>query len=280
MSTRTGVSSSSIKPTREPRSSTSTGCGPLPKLMMMSTRPHMASITAVTAQAQISVSRPNLYPKRSLTVQRLGLQTALPQWTHEYMRERGSAGVRYSRMNIPELHRPASKRLAVLCAGDEIVGAVMNAQPQNEKPARLPIDLGFDPEQLELVQLYVAERLLEGYPKRQCLLKRAVYNNLALVLVQKFCPERLGTTPRREGSLRERRGLPTLPPLDIDAAKAYTPIPKMDSPPESPSPVTPEDEFVRPVYVRKEHVASSKWSKGISYTAYSKRTLARWSGQI
>ncbi|QRV96592.1 ribosomal protein S10p/S20e [Ceratobasidium sp. AG-Ba] len=284
MSARTGASSGSIKPdlpTRKHRaSSTSSGCVPLPKLMMLSTRPHMASITAATAHAQISVSRPSSCPKRSLIIQRLGLQTPLPQWTHEYMRGRGSPGIRYSRMNIPELHRPASKRLAVLCTGDEVVGAVINAKPQSEKHDRLPTDSDFDPEQLELVQLQVAERILDGYPNKQRLLKRAVYNNLALVLVQAFYPERLETTPKREGSLRERRGLPTLPPLDIDAARAYTLSPKMDSPPESSSPVTPEDEFVRPVYVRREHVASSKWSKGISYTAYSKRTLARWSGRI
>ncbi|KAG9083024.1 hypothetical protein FRC06_004721 [Ceratobasidium sp. 370] len=56
-------------------------------------------------------------PKRSITVQRLGMQTPTPPWAIDHMLTRG--GGRFSLMSLPEFHRPASKRLAVQYVEDE-----------------------------------------------------------------------------------------------------------------------------------------------------------------
>ncbi|KAG9082361.1 hypothetical protein FRC07_014234 [Ceratobasidium sp. 392] len=183
-------------------------------------------------------------PKRSVTIQRLGMQTPSPPRAVQYMATRG--GGRFNIMNLPEFHRPAEKRLAVqYTEGEGDVAAVIPKPMHKEYYTRQLFNTNLAPERLSTFKRLVVERT--RYLESMDPLKLAVHNNLARIItasrrLQIRTPSVVETS-KPISSQRMRRMNSSLAPIDTDAARAYISTgPVTDSPMDSPGPVTPVDE--------------------------------------
>ncbi|KAG8704295.1 hypothetical protein FRC08_002305 [Ceratobasidium sp. 394] len=234
---------------------------------------------APNKQDPISVVPPTR-PRRSITVQRLGVQTPSPPWAIRHMLTRG--GGRFSLMSLPEFHRPASERLAVQYVegkGDAVAPADLKFVYKGTH-TRQTLEADLAPEQLKTFKYLVAERTSLHRLEAMDPLKLAVHNNLARVIVASSHPGH-----HKPNGQRMRRTRPNLPRLDVDAARAYTSTnPTSDSPPESPGPVTPADlttvttRTSKEPRIAKDRAVPSKSSrKGVVHRVHSKGSKARLS---
>ncbi|KAG8721805.1 hypothetical protein FRC09_007341 [Ceratobasidium sp. 395] len=212
----------------------------------MNTAPLSSSKTTYEPAAEqvINVAGPSLFrPKRSITVQRLGLQTPSPPKAIQYMAARG--GGRFSLVDLLEFHHPVSERFAtqhVEHAGN-VVGEYQTSASREE-----PI-IQVAPQQSRILKRLVTEHTHPRCLKSMDPLKLAVHNNLVCVMNLKATPSpprtRVHSFPRKhlpkpEGSRHKHRSRPAVAPLDMDAVRAYNSTnPLADSPPESPGPITP-----------------------------------------
>ncbi|KAG8744465.1 hypothetical protein FRC10_010135 [Ceratobasidium sp. 414] len=198
-------------------------------------------------QDSIPVTPTPTHPKRSITIQRLGMQTPSPPWAVRHMLTRG--GGRFSLVDLSDFHRPASERLAVQYVEGEndIVAAVGPKPVFGGVHRRQMLDTDLAPGQLRTFKHLVTVRLrhLESMDP----LKLAIHNNLTRLITSSSRPGRqvgsssVTKTPKSKSRQVIRRTHPILPPLDTDAARAYMSTnPTSDSPPESPGPATPTDE--------------------------------------
>ncbi|KAG8683703.1 hypothetical protein FRC08_014125, partial [Ceratobasidium sp. 394] len=206
-------------------------------------RAHVLPFQLSDEQTQIPVVPTPTRPKHSITVQRLGTQTPSPPWAVRHMLTRG--GGRFSLMSLLDFHRPASERLAVqyVEGESEVIAA---ACPKPVCHGGQTVDTNLVPEQLKTFKHLVEERIRPRHMESMDPLKLAIHNNLARLITPSSIPRHqverssIARAPELKGSQRMRRTRPALPPLDIDAARAYTSTnPTSDSPPESPGPVTP-----------------------------------------
>ncbi|KAG9080679.1 hypothetical protein FRC06_006282 [Ceratobasidium sp. 370] len=145
------------------------------------------------------------------------------------------------------------------------------------------------PERLETFKYLVVERTRPHRLESMDPLKLAVHNNLARAIAALSRPGQVGNSPaanvlKPTGSQRMRRTRPVLPPLDTDAARAYTSTsPASDSPPESPGPTTPADETTGATRASKEPrnakekavVPSKPLRKGVAHRAHSRGSKVR-----
>ncbi|KAG8759428.1 hypothetical protein FRC12_009761 [Ceratobasidium sp. 428] len=186
-------------------------------------------------------------PRRSITVQRLGKQTPSHPNTIHYMSIRG--GGRFSLTSRPELHRPASERLAaryVECEGDMVANDDLKLAHQG-LCVKQPLGVDSAPEKLVAIKSLIAKRLHAHDLELMDPLKLAMHNNLARMATTSSRPQKqdasVTKTSKPNSAQRMRRTKVNLKPLDTEVARAYVPTdPATDSPLESPSPVTPTDE--------------------------------------
>ncbi|KAG9124380.1 adenylosuccinase ade13 [Ceratobasidium sp. 392] len=185
-------------------------------------------------------------PKRSITVQRLGMQAPSPAWAVDYMSTRG--GGRFSLMTRAELHRPASERLAMQETENDCITVTTDLGPMYQGPStKRNHDNDVASDQWTTFKRLIAKRT-PCHPESMDPLRLAVHNNPARTIVAPSNPGRSVRRPSvakaREltGGQRVRRMTATLAPLDTEVVRAYMPAnPATDSPPESPGPVTPVD---------------------------------------
>ncbi|KAG9082477.1 hypothetical protein FRC07_014192 [Ceratobasidium sp. 392] len=228
-------------------------------------------------------------PKRSVTIQRLGMQTPSPPRAVQYMATRG--GGRFSVMNLPEFHRPAEKRLAVQYAEAEgDVAAVISKNAHKGHHTRQSSNANLAPERLSTFKRLIVERTRPRHLESMDPLKLAVHNNLARTIT---ASRRLQTrTPsvveisKPTSTQRMRRMNTSLAPIDTDAARAYVSTdPVSDSPLDSPGPVTPVDEITKisgGSHMDRSKVSRAKASKkGGVYQVHSKgKAKARMSRRV
>ncbi|KAG8694119.1 hypothetical protein FRC09_010051 [Ceratobasidium sp. 395] len=213
------------------------------------------------------------HPRRSVTVQRLGEQTPSHPDTICYMSTRG--GGRFSLMSRPELHRPASERLAaryVECEGDMVANDDLELTHQG-LCVKQPLGVDPAPEKLVAIKSLVAKRLHPHDLELMDPLKLAMHNNLAHMATTSSRPRKqdasVTKTSKPNSAQPMRRAKVNLKPLDTEVARAYIPTdPATDSPLESPSPVTPTDEATS----RRRRTLKDK---GIAPGGSSKRGSAR-----
>ncbi|KAG9090599.1 hypothetical protein FS749_000442 [Ceratobasidium sp. UAMH 11750] len=253
---------------------------------------HVLPFQLSDEQTQIPVVPTPTRPKHSITVQRLGTQTPSPPWAVRHMLTRG--GGRFSLMSLLDFHRPASERLAVqyVEGESEVIAA---ACPKPVCHGGQTVDTNLVPEQLKTFKHLVEERIRPRHMESMDPLKLAIHNNLARLITPSSIPRHqverssIARAPELKGSQRMRRTRPALPPLDIDAARAYTSTnPTSDSPPESPGPVTPADGTTGATQTTKEpqiakqkvEVLAKSSKRGIAHRVHSKGSRARMSRRI
>ncbi|KAG9102991.1 hypothetical protein FRC06_000567 [Ceratobasidium sp. 370] len=258
---------------------------------------------AVTVQASTLMDRPSgergvgavtstsVYPKPSITVQRLSCMTPSPPRFIHWISARGGG-----RFRPIDVCRPGWQRLAVQYAeGCDITDNGLNLVSRRTR-IKHTFDSDFAPEQLMEFERLVAKRIRAGRLDSMQPLKQAVHNSLARVVDLKAARrEHTGTSKRSrnhtrsisnagsfklDDGLRLRRTRPTIRPLDLNATRASHP--PTDSPPESPGPTTPVDgSLLRPAGLEvciagDETVPGEPTQKGaICRTPSKGRSMAR-----
>ncbi|KAG8767683.1 hypothetical protein FRC12_006110 [Ceratobasidium sp. 428] len=239
------------------------------------------------AEQNINVAGPSLLrPKRSTTVQRLGLQTPSPPKAVQYMAARG--GGRFSLVDLPEFHHPVSERFAT-----QLVEHAGNVVGEYQASASREPIIGAAPQQSRILERLVAEHTHPRCLKSMDPLKLAVHNSLVCVMNFKATPSPPRTRvhgfsrkhpPKSEGSRHKHRSRPAVAPLDMDAVHAYNSTnPLANSPPESPGPITPASdstgtvESSRTFYVVEDMKAEQKDSiyQTLSRGSGIRRTIRR-----
>ncbi|KAG9126567.1 hypothetical protein FRC07_002940 [Ceratobasidium sp. 392] len=217
--------------------------------------------------------------KRSITIQRLGMQTPSPPMAVQFMSTRG--GGRFSVTCLPEFYRPAEERFTVQYAEYQgiVVGEHQSIVPYGGLRSKaLERDPVPQPQQLRRFKHLIAKRTYSRYMKSMDPLNRAIHNNLAYSMDLKAISDpprgrarsckRIG--PKSECSLRMRRDCPAIVPLNMDAVCAYKSVnPMTDSPPDSPGPITPVEDITDVTKNPKEIATSANNSKtmwkGVGY---------------
>ncbi|KAG9124085.1 hypothetical protein FRC07_012901 [Ceratobasidium sp. 392] len=227
-------------------------------------------------------------PKRSVTIQRLGVQTSLPAWAIDYTLTR--SGGRFSLMSRAELRRPASERLAVqeMESEDRIAvttGLEPTYQGLHTKRTR---DNKFASEEFTTFKRLVSERTRPRHLELMGPLRLAVHNNLtrSIAILNNSGRPIKGTPSSKDSksmsSHRMRRMTPTLASLNTEVARACMVVdPETGSPLESPELVTPVDETTikeRCTTKDKSTVPIKSPKKGVAHRVRSKgRSKARMS---
>ncbi|KAG9085327.1 hypothetical protein FRC06_003657 [Ceratobasidium sp. 370] len=159
-------------------------------------------------------------PQRNVAAQRLGMRTPSP-WAIRHMPTRG--GDRFSLANLDELYRPASKRFAAHYIGgdadvvDEHDVVSQRSHIKHTKPV---------PKQLKAFECLVARRIPPHRLELMDPLKLAVHDNLARTTDAPSRPNHppprsplAADTSKPKSDQRTRRARPTLPLLNMDAAR-------------------------------------------------------------
>ncbi|KAG9122858.1 hypothetical protein FRC07_000588 [Ceratobasidium sp. 392] len=224
-------------------------------------------------------------PKRGATVQRLGMQTPSPAWAIDYMSTRG--GGRFSRMNRAKIHLPTSKRLALqeMESKDRIAAAAGPEPACQGSRTKRTRDNEVASEQFTTFKRLVAERTRPRCLESMGPLRLAVHNNLTRsIAISSNSGCSVGRNPaekasKSKGGHRMRRMTPNIAPLDTGVTRAYMPVePGMDSPPESPGPVTPVDEATNKdsCIAKDRPMVSTKSSQGAAHQVHLKGRAKAW----